>query len=568
MAETEDLDVTASGEPGGGGASGSARGAVPAYDLDEMIRTATTLPGAGIDVAGLKSGLTDAARRKVAAGEGVRQKTSAEIESDRQRIHQKYDEIGPLDVQPWDAQRERERNSTPPLEAFGSFATVFAIAASAFTRQPMVNALNGAAAAMNAIHAGDEKAYERAFDAWKQNSQLAIKKHEVQRQSYMDAIKLLETDATAGNAQLRMVASQYEDTAMLALIEAGAIPQIMELEKSRQQAALGIVQAMPKIEKEAAQREILRLDPDFNSEDPVRKQMALRRYAEGRYSPEQQLLDQFIAENPDASASERAEFITKLRRGQTPQQAALQRFLEDNPDAKPEAIADFLKSMAKPGYRSTTLSGQRAAAVDELMAQREREGRPISRADAIKEVERKDPQLSGNRADDIRKTVQALDNSMDKIDASLGVLEKYVGAAGLAGRARRGIERVGNIFGSNHTDLDQFMRDIQYLRSMAGRLLLDTQGRPLSAEAQRINDIVGGLSAGDTTANTIRSLQEIKRLYQQMRANAAQRLDPKSFDPSQKYGGAVSSTPSAPTAAPSAASPDKKPAWMDAPEVQ
>ena len=42
-------------------------------------------------------------------------------------------------------------------------------------------------------------------------------------------------------------------------------------------------------------------------------------------------------------------------------------------------------------------------------------------------------------------------------------------------------------------------------------LLLDQKtGRPLSAEAGKIGDIIAGLNMGDTTANTLRAMKEIR----------------------------------------------------------
>ena len=154
---------------------------------------------------------------------------------------------------------------------------------------------------------------------------------------------------------------------------------------------------------------------------------------------------------------------------------------------------------------------------------------------------------------DTERNVTQYGEATKTIDDATRVLENYAGAAGLAGKATRMGERVGNIFGSNDTDREQFMRDIKYLQTLAPQLLTDRHGRPLSSEAGSISDIIGGLSLGDTTANTIRSLEEIKRLYAKMREDNTKRL-----------GGTW--TPAPASSAPAA--PASGGSWRSAPLVQ
>jgi hypothetical protein len=133
--------------------------------------------------------------------------------------------------------------------------------------------------------------------------------------------------------------------------------------------------------------------------------------------------------------------------------------------------------------------------------------------------------LTGNEREKLEERVDQYDNSLDKIDEVTNVLDNYVGAAGVAGKATRTAEIVGNIFGSNDTDRVQMRRNIEYLQTTGTRLLQDANGRPLSSEAAKISDIIAGLNMGDTTANTLRSMQEIKQLYTKMRENEISRMD-------------------------------------------
>src|ERR1700689_2100246 len=50
-----------------------------------------------------------------------------------------------------------------PLRQFGSMASMIGIFASAFTKKPILNALNASADAMKAEQAGNKEAYDRAY---------------------------------------------------------------------------------------------------------------------------------------------------------------------------------------------------------------------------------------------------------------------------------------------------------------------------------------------------------------------------------------------------------------------
>ncbi len=102
------------------------------------------------------------------------------------------------------------------------------------------------------------------------------------------------------------------------------------------------------------------------------------------------------------------------------------------------------------------------------------------------------------------------------------------------------------------------MRDIRYLQLEAPRLLLNTNGRPLSAEAGAVHDIIAGLNAGDTTANTKRALLEVKKLYQRTMAETKTLLEGGRNAPVAEPG-TVEEGPRPPT---------RTPSWRDAPVVR
>src|SRR5262249_6082490 len=167
-----------------------------------------------------------------------------------------------------------------------------------------------------------------------------------------------------------------------------------------------------------------------------------------------------------------------------------------------------------------------------------------AREEALREVKQTmSSPLTGNQRFKVENQIQQYQESIGTIDKQLEVLHKYAFAAGAPGAAMRVKERVSNIFGSNQTDRVQVMRDLEYLKLPASRLLLDTQGRPLSAEHAQVNNIVAGMSLGDTTANTMRALKDLKARYERLMHGNQERLGEK---PGQAEQGTVPSAPAVP----------------------
>lgn len=492
-------------------------------DIDRVVRGA--MPQPMVDVPKAASGVAKAAAAETEAKEPVYNRIQADLVADKAAVHRAHDGIEPVDIRKWDADTERQKYSTDIFSAFGSPAFIATMLASAFTKTPMINALNAGGAALGAIKEKDDQSYDRAYEAFKTNADLAIKRHTIQRQAYDDAIKLLNTDRDSGLAELQMLTSKFGDEKSKALLQGGYIKELVDYQTSMNTAYRSMAAMMPKIEEQFMRRQLLQLDPDYQSEDPARKTAALRRVTEGRLDPQQQIFDQWVKEHPDSNAEERAGFFKDLKtiKPQSPEQIALNRFLEENPDATSDQIRDFTRTMAKGGVGGANRSVENKG-VEEIIAKDKAKGIETTVAEAKKRFREETASLPEGEKNKIRQRIDAFDNSSDKIDTSLALLDRTIGSAGIAGRATRLAERVGNIFGTNSTDREQFMRDIQYLRLAGARLLTESAGRPLAAEAARINDIIGGLNLGDTTANTIRALEEVKQLYAKMRADNIARL--------------------------------------------
>ncbi len=190
--------------------------------------------GAG-DIARVSQGLSNIAGQKAEDDTAILGGTSRALQQDAYRAHQAFNAEAATsrDIPSWNEEAQKAKFATDPVKAFGSVGSVFAMVAAAFTHRPMINALQGSAAAMDAIKAGNDQGYKDAFTAWKANTDLAIKRHDMMHQEYQDATELMKTDMTAGEAQLRMAAIKYDDNKMKFLLDNGLSKDVIDLMSSR-----------------------------------------------------------------------------------------------------------------------------------------------------------------------------------------------------------------------------------------------------------------------------------------------------------------------------------------------
>lgn len=503
-----------------------------AEDTDTALNTGQSLDAlvGGMpkpDYEGAAKQLGDVKRKEITAKESIYDQQSQTIEAGRAEAHRKYEGISAIPDKEWNADEERSRRVRNPMENFGSFATVFAMAASAFTHRPAINALTAGAAAMTAMRANDMDAYDKAYDAWKENTNLALKRHHAQREAFDDSIKLWKTDLGAAQEQARVVAERFGDQKALVYIENGMFPELVQYKEGEAKAAKGIADAQEKIEKVRLQKEMLELDPDYYSQDPLKKREAIRRATEGERTPEQDAYSASIKENPDMSSAERRKILQEIKQfGHGSGGATAQRHAQ----LFKEAVEDAEKKKGEPLT-------------------------PKEKQDIQNKVEGRGG-ITGNQMLKEQAHIDQIDLSIDKIGAAKQFLDKYVGGAGVAGMVTRKGETVANMLGaSNQTDRRQFESDMAYLQMVGTRLLSGSQGRPLSKEEARIATIIRGLNFGDTTANTQRALDELNSLYNQMRRDGLTRLQG-DWQPRDREGGGSETKGSA------------KPRWMDAPVVQ
>lgn len=443
------------------------------------------------------------------------------------------DSIPPM----WNADKEREAREHGPIEKFASIGSIFGLIASAFTRTPMTSAMNASAAAMTAIQNHDEESYKSAYDAWKENTALALKRFGMERELFDDTNKLITTDMEQWKIKQLGLAAQFDNKKVIAMLDAGMDDKVIEMQASQVRAAEGLMKARQEWEDYDIKRTIFSSqskawDQDHPDAKPQERAKArldiLQGIATGGNNIQADLLRQFRLDNPGASAQDEAEFLKANQVGKI-----------GGPGGAPTKEKEVSRRLAQ------WVAKNPGATPEEVDAQDDKIRQEVATASQ--------PSMTPNKRIDLERRVTQYGEATKTLDDAIQTLDTHAGAAGLAGRATRLGERVENIFGSNKTDREQFMRNIQYLRTAAQSLLFDRAGRPLAADADRINDIIGGLSLGDTTANTLRSLKEVKDRLGRLQKSQEDQLENKWTPDTPKVDKPVG--------------PAGKPAWEEAPIV-
>src|SRR5216683_6856575 len=275
-------------------------------------------------VSGLVSSLTDLKRQKVQSDTKLSVESDADQAKDKVYRDRAFAQEGVAAAEipkPWDAEKEHKKWETDPIEGFGSAGGLFAMVASAFTKAPMENAINGMAGAINSIKEGNEKGYERAYDAFKTNVKLADQRFKTQHELYSDALSLGSADQVASDAKMRNAATRFGDSQMLMLAEHGMIKEVYELQVARAQAHEQMMKAADATDLHAIQKaavNAIKANPP-NTGDPVQDKIMLaaqiRRVFDGsgKYgTAEQEAVGRILQANMKESADVIADKLAEV----------------------------------------------------------------------------------------------------------------------------------------------------------------------------------------------------------------------------------------------------------------
>lgn len=517
----------------------------------------------GPDMGALAKGLAPVKAQETAVMDRVRGETIGQAERDMGVARAAFNatSYSPNDLKPWNQQEQSRKYATDPVQAFGSAGSLFAMVASAFTHAPMEVALNGAAAAMNAVRHNDEQEYQRAYTSWKDNTSLAIKRHQMEREHYQDAIQLMQTNMGVGRAKMEAIAASYNDQKMLFLMRNGMDSEMFDLMKSRASAETQMLTAKEKIEEHGFRWALFQNDPlsqitEDQEPDPIKREGYRLQAARnsglitgGPNSPQtiavaQFMHDEAVRTGKPATGEAIAEFWKDNfgygARPQTPQQILAATIMDDpnlTSEQKVQKLQEVIKQQGRGASGNSDLTTARQKADfaakkrDELMKPAEEGGKGLSFTDATNQAQKEANQIfqasiTANKKDALQAQYGQYKIADTLINRSLKTLETHAMAAGIGGKVTRMAERVENVLGSNKTDREQFERDISQLQLMSTRLLLDqATGKPLSAEADKVNTVIAGLRLGDTTANTIRALKEVKSQFNGMSESLKKRIE-------------------------------------------
>ena len=182
--------------------------------------------------------MSKAAREHLATDTRIAGELEKRGEEDRARSLEafKNEGIKPEEFKPWNAEAEHKKFESDPIMGFGSSGALFAMIASAFTKAPMLSAIEGMSGALNGIKQGNEAGYERAYETYKQNLKTAKERHEIQHQAYTDSLALSTHDLALSSAKLKAEAARFGDKQVSTLIEHGLWKELHDTIAARNRA--------------------------------------------------------------------------------------------------------------------------------------------------------------------------------------------------------------------------------------------------------------------------------------------------------------------------------------------
>jgi hypothetical protein len=431
-------------------------------------------------------------------------------------------------LNPWNADAEHKKFESDPIMGFGSLGGLFAMVASAFTRAPMENAINGMAGAINSIKEGNEEAYKRAHESWKENTKLALERHKMQHELYQDALSLMDHDMGAADAKLRHAALRFNDSQMLTIAEHFGPKEMWEIVGARASAASQIEDfknktTENKLRDKAYEAGVKDIPPTGNPAIDAAHKLALftRTHALQKETPQQALIGQFFLENPKATAEEAATFADKH---------------------------GIIRQYGGAGGAGSSLIPGRAdqAIINKRAEELRKEDPALSETEAYtiakREIKTESTPPSANRVDDLRSKIDQTDNIVNAAQKNLDFLHQFKGGAGLMGKVMRGEEIASNIVGAGtQTERVEFRRRVHELQEMVPRIITDANGRPLKSAQDKVDDFVAGLNAGDTGPNTIRAYEELIDEMRKRQKDYRGRIEG-GYDPTSKSSGTPAGT--------------------------
>lgn len=268
-------------------------------------------------VEGATTALTDIQQKKIGADDVMTRQYEQREEQNRSRMERLFNAQGATveDLKPWNAKEEMGKRETSLWEQFGSPGFVIAMLGSAFSAMPMNSALTAGGAAIEALNKGKMDDYKRAFEAWKENTELTIKRQKMEHELYDEIDHLRQTDMAAWRTKAAAIATRFDDKRKLALIQNGMESEVLQVIDAKAKAAGDLEHVSKEITDRKLKMDALNLDADWVSGDPTRMKRAMDRVEAGQQTPEQELWAQFRRDDPSAKFDKQLEVYKDIQAG-------------------------------------------------------------------------------------------------------------------------------------------------------------------------------------------------------------------------------------------------------------
>ncbi len=318
--------------------SGTAQSAADALGAGPPSSVLTGTYGPGM----VKSALGDieqTQKQKEAAQAPVYARMQSDVTRDRAR----FEDIA-KDYTPIEQTKAPPPPNEDPLAGFGSAASIFAALASSFTHTPAINAMNAMAGAITAQKQGDWKTYEAKYKEWKDNTEIAIKNHQLQAEDMKTAMDMMQSDLSTGVAMAKAVAAQSEDHIASKLLELGQYKDLADHQLASARAAASMQESAVRIQELHLDLADKRMDlQNKQTQQQLGQDLVAARQSgdpDKVVTATQALKDHFAATD--------ANYLLRESGGNTPQAVALSRYLQQYPNATAEDIQKFVAGFKAP----------------------------------------------------------------------------------------------------------------------------------------------------------------------------------------------------------------------------
>ncbi len=502
---------------GGGGSAGGSSGADPAFDKYRQIQQA------GIDRLSVQiDKLAEAASREPPGSDERHEMLRRAMEHSEllAKRYEKLSEAPPKPMSPFEAAGEM----TPLLIGLITLAGTF-------TRQPALGAINALGSALGALKQGNDENYKNAVDLWSKQTDHAAKAFGMQNEEIdvilrdrqisekerqdklQNAFRVLglqrDLELAKGNMWETVYKRQDDRKKLQADLDEKKALTAEHFARAKQLNMGGTNPFMVTLNSKLTS---LGHDPSAAEYDKAVEDTLAETKVKG------------IAPGSDADLTEHALAAEAKRRNMSVKELS-----EKLPDVY-EEVAN--KALAR---RAEAIAGGRAAgapaatyvrAIEAQMSAEKRargEDGKLTEAEHTKALQEgatfthRQTGLTGNLRAHIQDEQLQYAEGLNTINEIMELLDKHGAIAGLGGKLLRGVELAQNIVGVGSADYYDFMRKIEMLQNWANSLLQQkAAGRMLSAQENRIMDIVPGIGLGQPAARVYPAMLDLQKIFSDM----------------------------------------------------